>query len=107
MLVICFAAPPVGSLFARLLFFLIVVVGASMLAGHWLRRDSRALLLLPSWTFLVIWTLVSALSVLGVITNGAIEPLFIDSLLLLVVFMTIPALRSLWHHGTAHQVRRA
>ncbi len=79
--------PAVASGIARLSLALIAVLGFSLVIYLSTHGYDRAVLLIPTWLLLVVWTFAAGLAVTGAVTNDIIGPALLGGLVLIVMLI--------------------
>ena len=80
-------APAIASGIARMSLAGIAVVGLALVIYLSTHGFDRAVLLIPTWLLLVVWTLGAGLAVTGVVTNDIIGPALLGGLVLIVMLI--------------------
>jgi diguanylate cyclase (GGDEF)-like protein/PAS domain S-box-containing protein len=79
--------PPIASGIARVSLLAIAILGfALVIYLSWYGFD-RAVLLIPTWFLLLVWTIAAALAVTGLITNDIVGPALLGGLVLIVMLI--------------------
>lgn len=79
--------PPIASGIARMSLGTIAVLGFGLVVYLSTHGFDRAVLLIPTWLLLVFWTIASALTVTGAVTNDIIGPALLGGLVLIVMLI--------------------
>ena len=64
----------------------------------------RAVLLIPTWLLLVVWTLGAGLAVIGVVTNDIIGPALLGGLVLIVMLIGFTVMQHAFAGGITHGI---
>ena len=64
----------------------------------------RAVLLIPTWLLLVVWTLAAGLAVTGVVTNDIIGPALLGGLVLIVMLIGFTVMQHAFAGGITHGI---
>jgi len=79
--------PAIASGIARMSLALIAVFGLALVIYLSTHGFDRAVLLIPTWLLLVVWTFGAGLAVTGVVTNDIIGPALLGGLVLIVMLI--------------------
>jgi diguanylate cyclase (GGDEF)-like protein/PAS domain S-box-containing protein len=80
-------SPAVASGIARISLFLVAVLGFALVIYLATHDFDRAVMLIPTWLLLVVWTIGAAATVLGFVTNDIIGPALLGGLVLIVMLI--------------------
>jgi diguanylate cyclase (GGDEF)-like protein/PAS domain S-box-containing protein len=80
-------SPPIASGIARISLFLIAVLGFALVIYLATHDFDRAVMLIPTWLLLVVWSIGAALTVLGFLTNDIVGPALLGGLVLIVMLI--------------------
>jgi diguanylate cyclase (GGDEF)-like protein/PAS domain S-box-containing protein len=96
--------PAIASGIARISLAAIAVFGLGLviyLANH---GFDRAVLLIPTWLLLVVWTIGAGLAVAGTVTNDIIGPALLGGLVLIVMLIGFTVMQHAFAGGFAHGI---
>jgi diguanylate cyclase (GGDEF)-like protein/PAS domain S-box-containing protein len=79
--------PPIASGIARISLLGVAVAGFGLVIYLSFYGFDRAVLLIPTWLLLVVWTVAAALAVMGAITNDIVGPALLGGLVLIVMLI--------------------
>jgi diguanylate cyclase (GGDEF)-like protein/PAS domain S-box-containing protein len=79
--------PAIASGIARISLFTVAIAGFALVIYLSLHGFDRAVLLIPTWLLLVVWTVAAGLAVLGFVTNDIIGPALLGGLVLIVMLI--------------------
>ena len=79
--------PAIASGIARISLLMVAIAGFALVIYLSLHGFDRAVLLIPTWLLLVVWTVAAALAVLGFVTNDIIGPALLGGLVLIVMLI--------------------
>ena len=79
--------PAIASGIARISLFAVAIAGFALVIYLSLHGFDRAVLLIPTWLLLVVWTVAAGLAVLGFVTNDIIGPALLGGLVLIVMLI--------------------
>jgi diguanylate cyclase (GGDEF)-like protein/PAS domain S-box-containing protein len=79
--------PPIASGIARISLLAVAVLGFGLVIYLSFYGFDRAVLLIPTWFLLVVWTVAAALAVMGAITNDIVGPALLGGLELIVMLI--------------------
>jgi diguanylate cyclase (GGDEF)-like protein/PAS domain S-box-containing protein len=79
--------PPIASGIARISLLAVAVLGFGLVIYLSFYGFDRAVLLIPTWFLLVVWTVAAALAVMGAITNDIVGPALLGGLVLIVMLI--------------------
>ena len=96
--------PAVASGIARLSLLLIAVVGLALVIYLSTHGFDRAVLLIPTWLLLVVWTFAAGLCVTGVVTNDIIGPALLGGLVLIVMLIGFTVMQHAFAGGITHGI---
>ena len=96
--------PAVASGIARLSLFGIAVAGFALVIYLSTHGFDRAVLLIPTWFLLVVWTLAAGLCVTGVVTNDIIGPALLGGLVLIVMLIGFTVMQHAFAGGITHGI---
>jgi diguanylate cyclase (GGDEF)-like protein/PAS domain S-box-containing protein len=80
-------SPAVASGIARISLFLVAVLGFALVVYLSTHDYDRAVMLIPTWLLLLVWTITAALTVLGFVTNDIVGPALLGGLVLIVMLI--------------------
>jgi diguanylate cyclase (GGDEF)-like protein/PAS domain S-box-containing protein len=96
--------PAIASGVARISLAGIAVFGFALVVYLSTHGFDRAVLLIPTWLLLVVWTVVAALAVLGVVTNDIIGPALLGGLVLIVMLIGFTVMQHAFAGGITHGI---
>ena len=64
----------------------------------------RAVLLIPTWLLLVVWTVAAGLAVTGVVTNDIVGPALLGGLVLIVMLIGFTVMQHAFAGGITHGI---
>jgi diguanylate cyclase (GGDEF)-like protein/PAS domain S-box-containing protein len=79
--------PPIASGISRVSLLAVAVLGFALVVYLSFFGFDRAVLLIPTWLLLVVWTIAAALAVMGVLTNDIVGPALLGGLVLIVMLI--------------------
>lgn len=96
--------PAVAAGIARLSLAAIAVCGLAMVIYLSTHGFDRAVLLIPTWLLLVVWTLAAGLAISGVVTNDIIGPALLGGLVLIVMLIGFTVMQHAFAGGITHGI---
>ena len=96
--------PAVASGIARMSLALIAVFGLALVIYLSTHGFDRAVLLIPTWLLLVVWTAGAGLAVVGVVTNDIIAPALLGGLVLIVMLIGFTVMQHAFAGGITHGI---
>ncbi|HLA21223.1 MAG TPA: EAL domain-containing protein, partial [Pseudolabrys sp.] len=96
--------PAVAAGIARLSLALIAVCGLALVIYLSTHGFDRAVLLIPTWLLLVVWTLAAGLAVIGTVTNDIIGPALLGGLVLIVMLIGFTVMQHAFAGGITHGI---
>ncbi|HEY5278274.1 MAG TPA: EAL domain-containing protein [Pseudolabrys sp.] len=96
--------PAIASGIARLSLALIAVAGLGLVIYLSTHGFDRAVLLIPTWLLLVVWTFAAGLCVTGVVTNDIIGPALLGGLVLIVMLIGFTVMQHAFAGGITHGI---
>jgi diguanylate cyclase (GGDEF)-like protein/PAS domain S-box-containing protein len=96
--------PAIASGVARISLAGIAVFGFALVVYLSTHGFDRAVLLIPTWLLLVVWTVAAALAVLGVVTNDIIGPALLGGLVLIVMLIGFTVMQHAFAGGITHGI---
>ncbi|HET7803430.1 MAG TPA: EAL domain-containing protein [Pseudolabrys sp.] len=96
--------PAVAAGIARMSLFGIAVFGLALVIYLSTHGFDRAVLLIPTWLLLVVWTVAAALAVLGLVTNDIIGPALLGGLVLIVMLIGFTVMQHAFAGGITHGI---
>jgi diguanylate cyclase (GGDEF)-like protein/PAS domain S-box-containing protein len=78
---------PIASGVARISLICVAMLGLSLVIYLAFHGFDRAVLLIPTWVLLVIWTVAAMLAVTGLVTNDIVGPALLGGLVLIVMLI--------------------
>jgi diguanylate cyclase (GGDEF)-like protein/PAS domain S-box-containing protein len=96
--------PAIAAGIARLSLALIAVFGLALVIYLSTHGFDRAVLLIPTWLLLVVWTAAAALAVTGLVTNDIIGPALLGGLVLIVMLIGFTVMQHAFAGGITHGI---
>ena len=96
--------PAIASGIARMSLAGIAVFGLALVVYLSTHGFDRAVLLIPTWLLLVVWTLGAGLAVTGVVTNDIIGPALLGGLVLIVMLIGFTVMQHAFAGGITHGI---
>jgi diguanylate cyclase (GGDEF)-like protein/PAS domain S-box-containing protein len=96
--------PAIASGIARMSLAGIAVFGLGLVIYLSTHGFDRAVLLIPTWLLLVVWTLGAGLAVTGVVTNDIIGPALLGGLVLIVMLIGFTVMQHAFAGGITHGI---
>jgi diguanylate cyclase (GGDEF)-like protein/PAS domain S-box-containing protein len=96
--------PSVASGIARMSLAGIAVFGLALVVYLSTHGYDRAVLLIPTWILLVVWTAGAALAVTGLVTNDIIGPALLGGLVLIVMLIGFTVMQHAFAGGITHGI---
>ncbi|HZQ14733.1 MAG TPA: EAL domain-containing protein [Pseudolabrys sp.] len=96
--------PAVASGIARISLALIAVFGLALVIYLSTHGFDRAVLLIPTWLLLVVWTSGAGLAVTGAVTNDIIGPALLGGLVLIVMLIGFTVMQHAFAGGITHGI---
>jgi diguanylate cyclase (GGDEF)-like protein/PAS domain S-box-containing protein len=96
--------PAVASGIARMSLAGIAVFGLGLVIYLSTHGYDRAVLLIPTWLLLVVWTLGAGLAVTGAVTNDIIGPALLGGLVLIVMLIGFTVMQHAFAGGITHGI---
>ncbi len=96
--------PAIASGIARMSLAGIAVFGFALVIYLSTHGFDRAVLLIPTWLLLVVWTVAAALAVLGIVTNDIIGPALLGGLVLIVMLIGFTVMQHAFAGGITHGI---
>jgi diguanylate cyclase (GGDEF)-like protein/PAS domain S-box-containing protein len=96
--------PAVASGIARMSLALIAVFGLALVIYLSTHGFDRAVLLIPTWLLLVVWTVGAGAAVTGVVTNDIIGPALLGGLVLIVMLIGFTVMQHAFAGGITHGI---
>src|ERR1700726_489876 len=84
---VALSSPQVASGIARISLFFVAVLGFALVLYLATHDYDRAVMLIPTWLLLLVWTIGAALTVLGFLTNDIVGPALLGGLVLIVMLI--------------------
>jgi diguanylate cyclase (GGDEF)-like protein/PAS domain S-box-containing protein len=84
---------PVAAGIARISLLLVAVLGFGVVVWLALHHFDRAVMLIPTWLLLVIWSAAAGLTVSGVLVNDLVAPALIGGLVLIVLLIALTVMQ--------------
>jgi diguanylate cyclase (GGDEF)-like protein/PAS domain S-box-containing protein len=96
--------PAIASGIARMSLALIAVFGLALVIYLSTHGFDRAVLLIPTWLLLVVWTAGVGLAVTGFVTNDIIGPALLGGLVLIVMLIGFTVMQHAFAGGITHGI---
>jgi len=96
--------PAIASGIARISFASIAIVGFAVVIYLSTHGFDRAVLLIPTWLLLVVWTFATGLAVTGAVTNDIIGPALLGGLVLIVMLIGFTVMQHAFAGGITHGI---
>ena len=96
--------PAVASGIARMSLAAIAVFGLALVIYLSTHGFDRAVLLIPTWLLLVVWTAAAGLAVTGAVTNDIIGPALLGGLVLIVMLIGFTVMQHAFAGGITHGI---
>ncbi|RDV05639.1 EAL domain-containing protein [Undibacter mobilis] len=96
--------PAVASGIARISLALIAVFGLGLVIYLSTHGFDRAVLLIPTWILLVVWTFAAGLAVTGAVQNDIIGPALLGGLVLIVMLIGFTVMQHAFAGGITHGI---
>ncbi len=96
--------PAIASGIARMSLAGIAVLGFGLVIYLSTHGYDRAVLLIPTWLLLVVWTLGAGLAVTGAVTNDIIGPALLGGLVLIVMLIGFTVMQHAFAGGITHGI---
>jgi diguanylate cyclase (GGDEF)-like protein/PAS domain S-box-containing protein len=96
--------PAIASGIARMSLAGIGVLGLALVIYLSTHGFDRAVLLIPTWLLLVVWTLAAGLAVTGFVTNDIIGPALLGGLVLIVMLIGFTVMQHAFAGGITHGI---
>jgi diguanylate cyclase (GGDEF)-like protein/PAS domain S-box-containing protein len=96
--------PAVASGIARMSLAGIAVFGLALVIYLSTHGYDRAVLLIPTWLLLVVWTTAAGLAVTGLVTNDIIGPALLGGLVLIVMLIGFTVMQHAFAGGITHGI---
>ncbi len=96
--------PAVASGIARMSLAAIAVLGLGLVIYLSMHGYDRAVLLIPTWILLVVWTFGAGLAVTGLVTNDIIGPALLGGLVLIVMLIGFTVMQHAFAGGVTHGI---
>ena len=92
--------PRVASGIARLSLALVAVAGFGLVVFLAAHGFDRAVLLIPTWFLLVVWVIVTGMTVMGQLTNDIVAPALLGGLVLIVMLIGFTVMQHAFAGGS-------
>src|SRR5690349_19523355 len=96
--------PSVAAGIARMSLAGIAVLGLALVIYLSTHGFDRAVLLIPTWLLLVVWTMAAGLAILGLVTNDIIGPALLGGLVLIVMLIGFTVMQHAFAGGITHGI---
>ena len=96
--------PAVAAGIARMSLAGIAVLGLALVVYLSTHGFDRAVLLIPTWLLLVVWTTAAGLAVTGLVTNDIIGPALLGGLVLIVMLIGFTVMQHAFAGGITHGI---
>jgi diguanylate cyclase (GGDEF)-like protein/PAS domain S-box-containing protein len=94
--------PPAASGIARLSLAAVAVIGFAVIVFLAAHGFDRAVLLIPTWTLLLVWVFAAGLAVTGIITNDIAGPALLGGLVLIVMLIGFTVMQHAFAGSVTH-----
>ncbi|MEO0543797.1 MAG: EAL domain-containing protein [Pseudomonadota bacterium] len=95
--------PNLGAGIARLAIAATAVMGFALLLFLSIRGFDRAIMLLPTWSLLLCWTIAGLLTVTGAVDNDIVQPALAGGLIMIILLIGITIIQSAFAGGAFQQ----
>ena len=95
--------PAVAAGIARISFAATAVTGLGLIVYLSIRGYDRAIMLVPSWTMVLIWISGSWMAITGVLDNDIVQPALGGGLILIILLIGFTVMQHAFAGGGAHQ----
>ena len=95
--------PSVAAGLARLSIGLTAMFGFALIAYLATHRFDRAIMLIPTWVLLLVWTFAAWLTVAGYLVNDVVQPALAGGLVLIVLLIGFTVMQHAFAGGVVHQ----
>jgi diguanylate cyclase (GGDEF)-like protein/PAS domain S-box-containing protein len=96
--------PAIAAGIARMSLAAIAVAGLALVIYLSTHGFDRAVLLIPTWILLVVWTAAAAFAVTGLVTNDIIGPALLGGLVLIVMLIGFTVMQHAFAGGITHGI---
>jgi len=96
--------PAIASGIARISLAGVALLGFAMVVYLSTHGFDRAVLLIPTWFLLVVWTVAAILTVTGFVTNDIIGPALLGGLVLIVMLIGFTVMQHAFAGGITHNI---
>src|SRR5690242_5413566 len=96
--------PEIASGIARISLTGIALLGLALVLYLSTHGFDRAVLLIPTWLLLVVWTFAAGLAVTGIVTNDIIGPALLGGLVLIVMLIGFTVMQHAFAGGITHGI---
>ena len=96
--------PAIASGIARMSLAAVAVAGLVLVIYLSTHGFDRAVLLIPTWVLLVVWTFAAGLAVTGAVTNDIIGPALLGGLVLIVMLIGFTVMQHAFAGGITHGI---
>jgi diguanylate cyclase (GGDEF)-like protein/PAS domain S-box-containing protein len=96
--------PSIAAGIARMSLAGIAVFGLALVIYLSTHGFDRAVLLIPTWLLLVVWTLAAGIAVTGLVTNDIIGPALLGGLVLIVMLIGFTVMQHAFAGGITHGI---
>ena len=96
--------PAVASGIARFSFAGVAVLGFAVVVLLATQGFDRAVLLIPTWFLLVIWTVAAMLTIFGLVTNDIVAPALLGGLVLIVMLIGFTVMQHAFAGSITHGI---
>ncbi|PZO74717.1 MAG: sensor domain-containing phosphodiesterase [Mesorhizobium amorphae] len=95
--------PPVAAGIARFSFVATAVIGIGLIIYLGIQNYDRAVMLIPSWTMILVWLAGGWLAVTGVLANDIVQPAIGGGLILITLLIGFTVMQHAFAGGALHQ----
>lgn len=88
---------------ARLIVGLTVLLGVILITYLIYKKFNRAIIIIPTWVFLILWCIAMYACINGYIDNDIIEPALSGGLILLVILISFTVLQEVFTNSSFHE----
>ena len=96
--------PAIASGIARLSLAGVAFLGFALVVYLSTHGFDRAVLLIPTWFLLVVWTIAAILTVTGLVTNDIVGPALLGGLVLIVMLIGFTVMQHAFAGGITHNI---
>jgi diguanylate cyclase (GGDEF)-like protein/PAS domain S-box-containing protein len=96
--------PAIASGIARFSLVLVAILGFAVVILLATQGSDRAILLIPTWFLLVMWSLAAALTITGLVTNDIVGPALLGGLVLIVMLIGFTVMQHAFAGSITHGI---